>query len=93
MGMLTVRKILQGDVLLTEKPLLVLSKDKNERKRRPGLLEQFESLSQADKDKILSLHHENPHGSVRERLMGIFEANSIEVNPENCVALYPTIPR
>ena len=91
--MTAVRKICQGEVILTENPFLILSKNKKERNKGPSLLEQFENLSDTNQAKVLKLHHENPDGKLYERIQTIFEANTIEVTPANSVALYPTIPR
>lgn len=93
LGMVAVRKICQGEVILTENPLLLLNKNRKERLKSPNLLEQFENLSESNKTKVLKLHHENPGGTLSERIQRIFEANTIEVAPVNSIALYPTIPR
>lgn len=92
-GMIAVRKIGQGEVILTENPFLILSKNKKERSKGPSLLQQFENLSETNKAKVLKLHHENTEGQLHEKIQGIFEANTIEVTPANSIALYPTIPR
>ena len=92
-GMVAVRKIKQGEIILTENPLMVLSKNKVNKNKGPSLLEQFENLSKPNQAKVLKLHHENPEADLEAKLENIFESNTIEVAPANCVALYPTIPR
>jgi len=91
--MVAVRKIKQGEIILTENPLMVLSKNKVNKNKGPSLLEQFENLSKPNQAKVLKLHHENPEADLEAKLENIFESNTIEVAPANCVALYPTIPR
>jgi len=92
-GMVAVRTIRQGEIILTENPLLILNKSKKERDKGPSLQEQFTNLSESNKAKVLKLHHENPEGTLEEKIKGIFESNTIEVTPVNSIALYPTIPR
>eukprot|EP00092_Neocalanus_flemingeri_P062557 GFUD01075493.1.p1 GENE.GFUD01075493.1~~GFUD01075493.1.p1 ORF type:complete len:344 (+),score=63.32 GFUD01075493.1:86-1117(+) len=92
-GMIAVRNICQGEPILKENPILLLSKDKKDRQTNPSLLEQFENLSESDQAKVLKLHHDNPDGKLHEKIQWIFEANTIEVTPANAVALYPMIPR
>ena len=78
---------------MTENPFLIVSKNKKGRNKVPGLLEQFENLSESNKANVLNLHHENTEGKLAEKIQGIFEANMIEVTLANSIALYPTIPR
>ena len=92
-GMVAVRKICQGETILKENPILVVSKNMKEKQRDECLKEQFEKLSKSDKSKLLKLHHDNPKGELSEKLKGIFASNTIEVTPANAIALYPTIPR
>jgi len=92
-GMISVRKICQGENILSEDPIFILSKNKKDRQKGPSLMEQFENLSEMDQSKVLKLHHENPDGKLSEKIQRIFESNTIEVTPANAVALYPTIPR
>ena len=91
--MIAVRNICQGEILLKENPLLILSKDKKDREKGPSLMEQFENISETNQTKVLKLHHENPDAKLDEKIQGIFESNTIEVTPANAIALYPTIPR
>ena len=74
-------------------PFLILSKNKKERSKGIGLLEQFLNVSEANKAKVLKHHHKNTDKKLAEKIQGIFEANTIEVTPANSIALYPTIPR
>ena len=93
LGMVAARRLVAGERLLLEAPVLVRSLSRREAEARPSLAQQFEALTQEVQAKVLRLHDENPTGSESEKVQRIFEANAIEVATVGCTALYPTIPR
>ncbi|XP_023323657.1 N-lysine methyltransferase SMYD2 [Eurytemora carolleeae] len=91
-GLVATRNIKEGELILSEMPVLILSKNEKDRTSR-NLEIQFQKLSKNVQKKILSLHDENREGEEERKLARIFFSNAIDVNSEKSAALYLTIPR
>eukprot|EP00088_Acartia_fossae_P006428 TRINITY_DN12959_c0_g1_i2.p1 TRINITY_DN12959_c0_g1~~TRINITY_DN12959_c0_g1_i2.p1 ORF type:complete len:351 (+),score=48.42 TRINITY_DN12959_c0_g1_i2:35-1087(+) len=91
-GMLAIRDIKQGELILMEEPTLVISKTESKRNAKE-LMKQYEGLDETKKASIMSLHDDCPTGPEDQKLRRIFENNGIDVNSQQAAALYLSIPR
>jgi len=91
LGLVATRNINQGEVILSEDPLLFINNDDNEILK--SLNSQFENLSAENKKKVICLCDPDPEGEEDQKIRRIFTVNRIQANHANGSALYPTIPR
>lgn len=94
MGMIANRDIKQGEIIVKEDPVLVVNISLPESDRKSTLLEKFTKLGEKDRRKIESLYDSDPDGAEENKVLRIFNSNSIQVGSSGEVAgLYPTVAR
>lgn len=93
-GMVASRKIKQGDVILTEEPVLTANMALSQDDRNSFLISQFSKLSLADKERVDSLYDNDPEEDAKMKVVRIFKCNSIQIcESESMAGLYPNIAR
>ena len=76
LGLVATRNIKQGEVILSEDPLLFINNDDNDMKK--SLNYQFENLSTENKKKVMSLCDPDPEGEEDQKVVRIFMVNRIQ---------------
>ena len=76
LGLVATRSIRQGEVILSEDPLLFIPNEDNEMLK--SLKFQFENLSAENKKKVLNLCDNNPEEGEEKKILRIFTVNRIQ---------------
>ena len=76
LGLVATRNIKQGEVILSEDPLLFINNDDNEILK--SLNSQFENLSAENKKKVIGLCDPDPEGEEDQKIIRIFTVNRIQ---------------
>ena len=69
---------LQGEVILTEAPVVVVDRRLGEEERAASILDQVSQLGPGDTARVTSLHDPEPGADPGLRAVRVFRANSIE---------------
>ena len=68
----------KGEIIVKEDPVLVVNMSLPESDRKSTLLEKFTKLGEKDRRKIESLYDSDPDGAEENKVLRIFNSNSIQ---------------
>ena len=77
-GMIANRPIKQGEIIVSEDPVLEVDLRISENERCLAIMEQFDTMSQKTREKIESLYDSDPDGSSELKVFRIFKSNCIQ---------------
>jgi len=89
-GVVATRDIKPGEVVLSEKPVILIKKEAG---AKASLHQQMDNLKEEARRTVKELHDPRPTEAEDAKIERIFENNGIDVCNGNAVGLYPAIAR
>ena len=72
------RTIKQGEIIITEEPVLTVDMRMTDEERQVTIMKQFEKLKTSVKRKVEELCDNQPDGDENQKIVRIFKGNSIQ---------------
>ena len=78
LGVVANRTIKQGEIIITEEPVLTVDMRMTDEERQVTIMKQFEKLKTSVKRKVEELCDNQPDGDENQKIVRIFKGNSIQ---------------